>query len=163
MKDPFALIIAILFSGLGAVSIFYPECFYRIVISGQATRDRKRLRKLGFVILPLGLVLLAFYFFSNLDGASQEHAQRVIRECMAATEALEKSPPGFTRAEEFIRRIRAIDTRGAPHDLVTALNEHIDLLDQSVAAFRQGKDHKQLDEQVGAAKERFATEVRKYW
>src|SRR5688572_3749375 len=90
------------------------------------------------------------------------HAGQVIRECMAATDALQKSPPGFERVDEFIRRIRAIDTRGAPDDLVAALHEHIDLLDQSIQAVREGKDHQQLDKQVAAAKERFATKVKKY-
>jgi hypothetical protein len=93
----------------------------------------------------------------------QQHARQVIRECMAATDALDKSPPGFARGEEFIRRIRAIDTRGAPDDLVAALHEHIDLLERSFQALREGKEHAELDKEVAAAKDRFATKVRKYW
>ena len=94
---------------------------------------------------------------------ARQHARHVIRECMAATEAMEKSPPGFARADEFVRRIRAIDTTGAPKDLVDALHEHIDLLDRSLIAARAGQDTKELDERVAAAKERFAAVVRKYW
>ena len=113
------------------------------------------------------VLVLAVVLASVLVGARgivrQQHAGRVIRECMAATEALHNSPPGFERGEEFIRRIRAIDTRGAPNDLVAALHEHIDLLDRSVRAAREGKDHEQLDKQVAEAKERFATKVKKYW
>ena len=164
MKDPIALIIAILSSGLGASCIFYPECIYRVVTPEQAARDRKRAKRCGFVLLPLGLFLLALYFFSDSVGPIQyQRARQVIRDCMAATDALEKSPPGFARADEFVRRIKAIDTRGTPDDLVAALHEHIDLLEQSLAAFREGKDHEQLDQQVAVAKERFATKVRKYW
>lgn len=75
---------------------------------------------------------------SVLSGAHgivrQQHARYVIRECMAATQSLERSPPGFARAEEFIRRIRAVDTSGAPGDLVKALHDHADALERSIAA-----------------------------
>jgi len=122
---------------------------------------------LGFVLLPVGLLLLVYYSAGGgLDFrsiAGQSPARRVIRECMAATEALGNSPTGFDRVDEFIRRVRAIDTDGAPQDLVQALHEHIDALEQSLKAGREGKNTKQLDMQVAAAKERFATEVRKYW
>ena len=114
------------------------------------------------IVLVLALVLASILF--GVRGLRrQQHARQVIRECMAATDTLEKSPPGFARGDEFIRRIKAIDTRGAPNDLVAALHEHIDLLERSFAALREGKDHEQLDKQVAAAKERFAAKVRKYW
>ena len=109
------------------------------------------------------MVVLASVLVGVRSIIRQQHARQVIRECVAATDALEKSPPGLARGEEFIRRVKAIDTRGAPDDLVAALHEHIGLLERSVAAFREGKDHEQLDQQVAAAKERFATVVRKYW
>lgn len=64
MKDPIALIIALLFSGLGASLIVYPQWAYRVVTPEQAARDRKRCRRFGFVLLPMGLILLALYFFS---------------------------------------------------------------------------------------------------
>jgi hypothetical protein len=63
MKDPIALIIAMLASGLGASWLFYPEWSYRVVTPEQAARDRKRLRRFGFILLPMGLILLALYFF----------------------------------------------------------------------------------------------------
>ena len=59
MNDPFGLIFALLITGLGASWIFYPQWAYRVVSPGQATRDRKRFKTLGFVLLPVGLVLLA--------------------------------------------------------------------------------------------------------
>ena len=113
------------------------------------------------------IFILVVVVISTAIGAhktiARQDARHVIRECMAATEAMEKSPPGFARADEFVRRIRAIDTKGAPKDLVDALHEHIDLLERSLIAARAGNDTKVLDAQVAAAKERFATAVRKYW
>jgi len=63
MEDPIGLIIALLFTGLGASWIFFPQWAYRVVTPEQAARDRKRLKTFGFVLLPLGLILLAFRFF----------------------------------------------------------------------------------------------------
>ena len=63
MKDPIGLLLAFLFTGLGASWIIYPQWAYRVVTAEQAARDRKRFRTFGFVMLPLGLVLLALRIF----------------------------------------------------------------------------------------------------
>jgi uncharacterized membrane protein len=63
MKDPIGLIIALLFTGVGASWIFFPQWAYRVVTPEQAARDRKRFKMLGFIFLPLGLILLAVRFF----------------------------------------------------------------------------------------------------
>ncbi len=65
MKDPIALIIAILFSGLGASWVFYPKWAYRVVTPEQAARDQKRLKRFGFILLTLGLILFCVLFFSH--------------------------------------------------------------------------------------------------
>ncbi len=59
MKDPTGLVIALLFAGWGASAILFPQWFYRKVSPVQVSRDRKTFRTLGFVLLPLGLILLA--------------------------------------------------------------------------------------------------------
>jgi uncharacterized membrane protein len=63
MKDPFNLVIALILTGLGASWIIYPEWAYRIVTPEQAARDRKRIKIAGYVMFPLGLILLAGYLF----------------------------------------------------------------------------------------------------
>ena len=62
MKDPIGLVIALLFTGLGASWIFMPQWAYRVVTPEQAARDRKRFKTFGFVLLPLGIVLLLLHF-----------------------------------------------------------------------------------------------------
>ena len=59
MKDPIGLFLAILVTVLGASWIFFPQWAYRVVTPEQAARNRRRVRTLGFVALPLGLILLA--------------------------------------------------------------------------------------------------------
>ena len=167
MKDPIGILVALAMLGMGVMCAFFTERCYKRVSPEQMELDRKRFKRLGFVLLPVGLLLLVYYIAGGgLDlrrMAGQSPARRVIRECMAATETLDKSRAGFARADGFIRRIRAIDTDGAPGDLVQALHEHVDALERSLKAASEGKDTRQLDEQVVAAKERFATAVRKYW
>jgi hypothetical protein len=63
MKDFTGLVIAKLFSGLGASWMFFPQWAYRVVTPEQAARDRKRLKTYGLIVLPLGLIQLAFHFF----------------------------------------------------------------------------------------------------
>ena len=63
MKDPIGLLLALLFAGWGASAIFFPHWFYRTVTPEQAARDHRRFRTFGFIMLPLGLVLLALRFF----------------------------------------------------------------------------------------------------
>ena len=62
MKDATGLIIAILFSGLGASWVLFPQWAYRVVTPEQAARDRKRFRTFGFVLLPVGVILLLLHF-----------------------------------------------------------------------------------------------------
>jgi hypothetical protein len=62
MKDPIGLIIALLATGLGVSWILIPQWAYRVVTPEQAAKDRRRFRKFGFVMLPLGIVLLLFHF-----------------------------------------------------------------------------------------------------
>jgi hypothetical protein len=167
MNDLFGIFVAALMLATGVMWAFFTDKCYRKVTPEQADRDRRRFKNLGFFLLPAGLILLVYYIagggFNVLGTASRQQARRVIRECMAATEALDKSPPGFARAEEFIRRIRAIDTHGAPQDLVDALHADADALARGLAAAHDGKDTKELDEQAAAAKERLAKLIRKYW
>jgi uncharacterized membrane protein len=62
MKDPIELIVTLLVTGLGASWVFFPQWSYRVVTPEQAARDRKRFRTCGFVMLPLGIILLLFHF-----------------------------------------------------------------------------------------------------
>ena len=65
MKDPIGLIVALLVTGLGVFGVLFPQWLYRTVTPGQAARDRKRFRIMGFILLPLGLVLLGFQVFGD--------------------------------------------------------------------------------------------------
>ena len=67
MKDPIGLIVALLFTGLGASALLFPQWYYRVVTPEQATRDRRRFKILGCVLFPAGLILLAGRFLGWRD------------------------------------------------------------------------------------------------
>jgi uncharacterized membrane protein len=62
MKDSIGLVVALLFAGWGASALMFPQWFYRTVTPEQVSRDRKRFRILGFILLPLGVILLVLHF-----------------------------------------------------------------------------------------------------
>jgi hypothetical protein len=62
MKDPIGLLIAILFICWGVGALAFPQWLYKVKTREQAPRDRKRIKILGTIMLPLGLVLLALHF-----------------------------------------------------------------------------------------------------
>jgi uncharacterized membrane protein len=59
MKDPIGLLVALLTTGLGGLCVFFPHWAYRTVTPEQAARDHRRFKVLGFILFPLGLILLA--------------------------------------------------------------------------------------------------------
>lgn len=161
------MLVAVATLGVGVMFLFFTEKCFKSTSPEKAERDRRRFKRYGLFLLPAGLILLGYYLLGGglnvLASTPRQQARRVIRECMTAVQELDNSPAGFARAEEFVRHIRAIDTRGAPKDLVDALHADADALERSLVAARQGKDTTEPDEQAAAAKERFAAMVRKYW
>jgi uncharacterized membrane protein len=63
MKDPIGLIFALIIAGYGASALFYPQWYYHTKTLEQAARDRKRVRIIGSILLPVGLMLLAIHFY----------------------------------------------------------------------------------------------------
>jgi len=62
MKDPVGLLVAVLFLAMGSSGLLMPQWFYRETSPEQIVRDRKRVRIMGAILLPLGLILLALHF-----------------------------------------------------------------------------------------------------
>ena len=63
MNSTVSLIIALLFTGVGASWILFPQWAYRVVTPEQAARDRRRFMMLGFGFCGYGLISLGVHFF----------------------------------------------------------------------------------------------------
>jgi hypothetical protein len=63
--------------------------------------------------------------------------------------SLEQAPPGITRAEEFVRRLKAIDTGRAPAEVKHALAEYAAAMEQALVALKAGQDTAPFDRRIG--------------
>jgi hypothetical protein len=113
-------------------------------------------------LILISAVVVVSILFGVRGILQQQHARRVIKECAAAGETLEKSPPGFERADTFIQRLRAIDTSAAPADLARAIHDYADAMERAIGAVKNGKESKQLDDEMAATKERFVAVMKNY-
>ena len=59
MNDPIGFYLCVVAAAGGLITILFPQWFYRNVTPEQVARDRRIIRRSGFVMLPLGLILLA--------------------------------------------------------------------------------------------------------
>jgi hypothetical protein len=112
------------------------------------------------------ILISAVFVISVLVGVrgifQQQHARHFINECAAAGKALEEGPPGFERADAFVQRLRSIDTNGVPADLVKATHDYADAMDRAMGAVKNGKESKQLDDEMAATREHFVAVTKNY-
>jgi len=49
----------------GLACILFPQWWYKQVSPDQIARDRKRIKMLGYILTPLGIVLLLLHFLTS--------------------------------------------------------------------------------------------------
>ena len=98
--------------------------------------------------------------FGFIDQVHQFHTHSLAKDFAAANEELQKSPPGIERAETFIKRLKAIDTRYAPASVTNALHDYISVMDQSLPDLKAGRDTSQYNAAMADAKRRLIDAVK---
>jgi hypothetical protein len=90
-----------------------------------------------FILIPL---CLAGGLWS-LRSLKQDHGAHGISEQIAAArESAERMPPGTLRADEFIRRLKAIDPGNAPQAVKEALRDYVTAMEESLQAMKRHQD-----------------------
>ncbi len=82
-------------------------------------------RHLAILTLIISVSLLLCFGENPLNGVYKLHAHRIANDVYSAVDTLQKSPPGIARANDFVRRLKAIDTSCAPDELKKALHDYI--------------------------------------
>ena len=84
------------------------------------------------------------------------------RDLAAATEKLNRSPPGIERAEAFVEALKRIDPGYAPADVKQAWAEYIAALDRGLVRLRAGTDSELSGVEIARAMNKLHERVQIY-
>jgi hypothetical protein len=101
----------------------------------------------GFLVV---IGICSTYTFLYLTPHARIH--QVEREYVAAVEHLNQSPPGIQRAEEYLQRLRAINTQHAPSQIQQDLRDYTDTVEQSLNVLKAGGDASVFDKKFAEEK-----------
>ena len=124
------------------------------------TFSRKKSVQIPLAIISL--VALPFLIRGWIYSVRQSNTWDIERKMHTALEELQKSPPGFERAEKYLARLKAIQNPYAPDDLKQALADYISAIERSIEAGKAGRDTTPFDQQMDEAKQRMFTIEKRY-
>ncbi|HSI14501.1 MAG TPA: hypothetical protein VK961_20795 [Chthoniobacter sp.] len=115
------------------------------------------------ILLAIGSPLLLAWCIYDFAGMVRHRDTRYIVEQMNAAEnSLEHSPPGIERADEFVRRLKKIDTAHAPTEVKQALADYATAMEEGLAVLRAQKDATSFDRVIAEKKQSLLIAVEKY-
>jgi len=123
------------------------------------------LMKRKAVMILAAIAAVCFCVYCVLDFASMarnRHTQGLLNDMNAIMADQEKLSPGIPRAEEFLRRVKALDAGLAPTEVKQALRDYTAALEGSLEAMKAGRESTQYDAAMVDAKQRLADCFRKY-
>ena len=127
------------------------------------TVDALLKRKPVMILAAIAAVCFSVYCIRDFAAmARNNHTQGILRDMNAIMKDVDKLPPGIPRAEELVRRLKAIDPGLAPAECKEALRDYTAALEGSLQAMKSGRDTTQFDAAMADAKQRLADCFRKY-
>jgi hypothetical protein len=120
---------------------------------------RKSTQILLFIVSTAGTVIVLFGFIHQVH---QTHARAVAREWHVALDASRKLPLGIERAEDFLARLKHIDTRYAPDEFKRAMANHIGALEADINALKTGQDFAPYDKALAQTQQELVVVSHKY-
>ena len=118
------------------------------------TKERKQL--IATLILIPFCLLSSYWCLTTL--IRSRDARDISQQIVAARHATEKMPPGLERADEFMRRLKAVDPGHASPDVKQAFKDYITAMEQSLLAMKNHQDAAPF-EQVCAQKAQALTDA----
>ena len=120
-------------------------------------------RKLVLILAGIAVVSYGVYCVADFGSmARNSHTQGLLRDMNAIVADQEKLPPGIPRAEEFLRRVKALDPGLAPTEVKQALRDYTAALEGSLEAMKAGRETTHYDAAMADAKQRLADCFQKY-
>jgi DNA repair ATPase RecN len=88
--------------------------------------------------------------------------RHVSRDLYAVVNQVDQKPPTIARAEEFLHKLQAIDTKYAPTELQEALQEYITSVEQPLSAWKSGQDTTAYDQKIRERSQKLRAALKKY-
>lgn len=118
-------------------------------------------RKTTVVLLLILGAVFAWFVVSSYTGAVQQNRTRAVAAQFGrAMHELQQAPPGIRRVENFLGRLKAIDTTKAAPEVRQALSDYIAAVEPSLEAARSGRTIAPYDQAIAHAKRRLVDAVR---
>jgi hypothetical protein len=121
-----------------------------------------RLRRGLMVMLGMVLIVALLGGYGIFAMIRQNRVRSFDQQLGAAWHESQKLPPGFGRGEDFLARLKAIDTTSLPADLRQALSDYIAAFQAGVEAFMAGRDDPSSSKKMGEALQRIRALEQKY-
>src|SRR3954453_17399093 len=93
---------------------------------------KTKLGRIGFLGLVIASGVFSVYGFIGL--VRRTHVRFVDEDLGKAWTESQKLPPGFERGEDFLRRLKAIDTNYLPQEMKQALFDYIAAYERGLIA-----------------------------
>jgi hypothetical protein len=131
-------------------------------VSGINLNELSKRKSVQIALCVCSVLFSAYCIRGFVDLVRQTHTRYVMREFSAAVDELQKSPPGFHRAEVFLKKVKAIDPGYAPADVKEALHDYVSAMEYGIVAAKSGQDATQYDPAIADAKQRLISSAKKY-
>jgi hypothetical protein len=109
-----------------------------------------------------GIATGVWSVFGFIQQVRETHVRFIEEDLSAAWTASQKLPLGFPRAEDYLRRLKAIKTAYAPAEMQQALFDYIAAYEKGLIAMEAGRDAPEQSKAMADARERMLAVERKY-
>ena len=121
-------------------------------------------RKSGKAFLAIAGVIALVYSLQGWGHLREmTHTRALDRDLKTALDASHSQPAGIAQLENFLVRLKRIDTGHAPAAVKEALADYIVALEAAIKAFRAGENLAPYDAEMEKAQKKLAAVVNDHW
>ena len=122
----------------------------------------KRKSGKAFLIIA-GVIALVFSLQGWGHLREMTHTRALDRDLKTALDASRSQPAGIAQMEDFLLRLKRIDTGHAPAEVKGALADYVAALEAALRAFTAGESLVPYDLEMDKAQKKLAAVVNEHW
>jgi hypothetical protein len=125
--------------------------------SGKTFLHKKRAWFIGLVVVVFPVAI----FLNYLDRYG-DVCRRIDYQIGLANAELNRGPANISKLQNYVRSLRAIDTRGAPSEVQQTFNDYIIVFERATTEFQVTGKSGIADQQIASTQKAFAETVKRY-